>query len=254
MEKTYRFVPRFNPIWILALILGVVVISVLWTLKSVNPSGIAAGAIVIGFTAFNFYRNKSRLQRAMDRKLVLDETGLRYEISGQAYSVAWAQCDHRIERMGRDTDVNVVTLVTRDGEWLTLSGFEDMPGVIAAIRQRVPASGPRNLAETALLLHRWPGFVLGGLAVLGMYIFAGPKQIFPLPADQSNLLAAVLVAPIILSGWYMWSHSPLLKLGRAVQQQDSGSAVRRFFVTLAVWIVVVVVVLLILNFFVPKPH
>jgi hypothetical protein len=254
MEKTYRFIPRYNPVWILVSVLGVMAIFILSTLKSVDPTGIAAAVIVIGFTAFSFYRSKSGLQRAMDRKLVLDETGLRYEISGQAYSLAWDQCDHRIERVGRDGEVRVVALVSRDGEWLTLNRFEDMPGIVATIRQHVPASGPRGLAEMALLLNRWPGFLLSGLALLGMYIFARSKQIIMLPADQSNLLAIVLVVPVILVSWYMWSRSPLMKLGRAVQQQGSGSAVRRFFINFAVWIVIVIVALLILNFFVTKPH
>jgi hypothetical protein len=252
MEKIYRFVPRFNPVVLFAGCMGVFAAFLLAGVRPGDPTSIVAALLVLGVIAVTLYRQKSGLQRVVDRRLVLGDEGLRYEISGQGYSVSWSQCDHRVERAGRDAEVKAVTLVTREGEWLTLNGFEDMPQVVTTLRQRVPVSGPRGFAEAALLSQWWPGWLSGGAALLGMYMFAGSKQLISLPADQYRILAIVLVAPCLLAAWYGWSRSPLLKLGRAVQQQGSGSASRRFFITLAVWVAIVVVVLVVLNFWVPK--
>lgn len=252
MEKTYRFIPHFNPAWLMVAILGVVALALLGTLKTNDMPGIAAGILVLVFAGLSFYRSNRGLQRAMDRKLVLGEKGLRYEINGQAYTMDWGQCDHRVERIDRDTEVSTVTLVTRGNEWLTLSRFENMREILMSIRQHVPASGARGLAETILLKYRWPGLLLAGLLALGAMIFVCQKDIPELSADQTQLLAYVLIAPCVIAGLYISSRSPLLKLARAVQQRDSGSAVRRFFINFAVWVAIVVVVLLILNFWVPR--
>lgn len=185
------------------------------------------------------------------RRLTLDDHGLKYEIGSQTYSLDWNGFDHRIERIGRDTKVSTVILVTRDNKWFAIAAFEDMPGIAAAIRQHVPMSGPQSLWEK-VQFHPWyvPSSLM--LGFLGMWLIVEKSVALGLSGEQRILIGCICLVPTGISTLYSLPRNPLLKLAQAARRQERGSVARRFFINLAVWIAIVVGVLFILNFIVPR--
>ena len=183
-----------------------------------------------------------RVTGKLARTLALDDQGLRYEIGTGQYNLAWTGVDHRIERTGRGGAVQTVILLTRDGKWIGLTGFENMSEIVETLRRRVPASGPRGLVER-LLFHPWFGPACAVLALVGLL------ATFEAPPLQALLGGPILVALFVFAIRYANSRNPVAQTAR---QQGSSRAMQKFFIDLVVWIAVVLVTLFVLNFVVPR--
>ena len=186
------------------------------------------------------------------RKLTLDDRGLRYEIGSRHYNLGWDGVHHRIERTGLGGAVRSVILVTRNGKWFALGGFEDMPGIAATVRQRVPTSGPQGVAEK-LFFHPWFNPICLALGLRGLFSMYMTPPLLGMTKDQQELIAWALLTPSIIVSLYTLPRNPLFTL-ILTGQKGPGGMTQRFFTSLLVWIALVVAVLFILNFVVPRLH
>ena len=185
--------------------------------------------LMVPVCAFVIYQTRQRLHGV---RLTLETTGLRYVRPNYDVTVTWPEVRNFSKRM-RGSEPLALAIVTTQGKYLSLKGFDRMDEIAAYIEMHANPAQADSI--TSLRLNPHTQWLFAAMFAAGVYI----SLHYP---ESAGLDGAGLLLKIAGIVGILWMVPGNLK----VRQQKP---VQRFFVLLGVWVAIVVVTLLVLDSF-----
>jgi len=188
--------------------------------------------VLVPALGFVFYRAEQQLRSV---RLTLEDTGFRYSRTYYDISVPWGEV-RTVQRRMRRGKLVALAILTAQGKYLSLGGFERLPEIADFIDSRVKSQEPD--AVGAFRLNQNAAWLFVALFVGGIWVrmhYGGHGDLY----DFGLLLQMGGLAGIF------WMSPLNLRIRR-------WTPVRRFFVLLIIWVAIVLIALLLLNSFSPK--